>query len=169
MSTGGLTCPTCGSTFRAGFTHCHTCKVALVDDGAYAATQAARGDPKRELANKTVIAIVHAGLPACREIERALLDAGVPCFIDAAAEEGEPLAPGALKVGVFIAEDDLARAGAVMKSRFETLIAKEGVGSFKTDAIDLSLDEVECPACTFKGPLKDGACGDCGLFLGAPD
>jgi hypothetical protein len=168
MSTVGLVCPKCGSTFRAGFTRCHTCKIDLVDAAVYATAQAARGDPKKLLADKTVMAIVHAGLPACREIERALLDAGVPCYIDAAAEEGEPLAPGALKVGVFIAEDDLARAGAVMKSRFESLIAKEGVGSFKTDAIDLTLAEVECPACTFKGALKDGACADCGLFLGAP-
>ncbi|MDP2343302.1 MAG: hypothetical protein Q8O67_20255 [Deltaproteobacteria bacterium] len=164
----GLTCPKCGSTFRAGFVRCHGCKVDLVDAAIYAESQAALGDPKKLLANKTVVAIVHAGLPACREIERALLDAKVLCYIDAAAEEGEPLAPGALKVGVFIAEEDMKRAGAVMKSRFETLVAKEGVGSFKTDAIDLSLDEVECPACSFKGALKDGACGDCGLFLGAP-
>ncbi len=164
----GLICPSCSSTFRAGFTRCNSCGVNLVDQSIFDARQAGRGDPKKLLADRATIAIVHAGLPACREIERALLDGGIPCFIDATAEEGEALAPGALKVGVFIAEDDLARAGALMKSRFEELVAKEGVGSFKTDAIDLSLDEIECPACAFKGALKEGACGDCGLFLGAP-
>ena len=168
LAPGGLICPSCSSTFRAGFTRCHSCKTDLVEQAAFAASQATRGDPKKLLANKATVAIVHAGLPACREIEKALLAGGIPCFIDAAAEEGEPLAPGALKVGVFIAEEDMKRAGAVMHARFEDLVAKEGVGSFKTEAIDLSLAEVDCPACGFKGELKDGACGDCGLFLGAP-
>jgi hypothetical protein len=43
------------------------------------------------------------------------------------------------------------------------------VGSFNSVAIDLSASEVECPACGHKGALKDGACEDCGLFLGAPE
>ena len=164
----GLVCPRCASTFRAGFVRCHSCSVDLVDPEWYAAQQAARGDPKKMLATRVTVAVVHAGLSACREIEQALLEADIPCFIDAAAEEGAPLAAGALKVGVFIDADDMQRAGAVMRMRFEALVAQEGVGSFKTDPIDLTLDEVECPACTFKGPLKEGACADCGLFLGEP-
>ncbi len=165
----GLVCPTCGSAFRAGFTRCQHCKVDLVEAAVFAANQAARGDPKRSLAGKKTVAIVHAGLSACREIERAFLAAGVPCFLDAEAEEGEALAPGALKVGVMVAEDDMPRAGAVLKARFEGLIAQEGIGSFKTEAIDLSQAEVECPACMHKGALKEGCCADCGLFLGAPE
>lgn len=165
---GGI-CPSCGASYRAGFDSCHACKVPLVDKATYAATQKSRGKPREQLEGKKTVAIVHAGLPACREIERALLEAGVPCFIEANAEEGEPMAAGAMKVGVMVAEDDLARVGAIMKARFEGLVAQEGIGSFKTDAIDLSAAEIECPACGHKGALKNGECADCGLFLGAPD
>jgi hypothetical protein len=84
-------------------------------------------------------------------------------------EEGEALSAGTLKIGVVVAEDDVARVGVVMKSRFEALIRKEGVGAFKTEAIDVGAAEVECPACGHKGPLKNGECADCGLFLGATD
>lgn len=165
----GLVCPSCGANFRAGFTRCQHCKVDLVEPAAFEATQAARGDPKRALAGKKTVAVLHAGLAACREIERAFLVAGIPCFLDANAEEGEALAPGALKVGVMIAEDDMPRAGAVLKARFEGLVAQEGIGSFKSEAIDLTQDEVECPACMHKGALQQGCCADCGLFLGATD
>lgn len=163
----GLVCPKCGASYRVGFTHCHSCRVDLVDPAIGLAAAAAATDPRAALAGRETTAIVHAGLAACREIERALLEAGVPCVLDANAEEGEPLAAGALKVGVVIASDDLARAGAVLKARFEGLVAKEGIGSFKTEAIDLTAAEIECPACGHKGALQDGACGDCGLFLGA--
>ena len=68
-----------------------------------------------------------------------------------------------------VAEDDLARVGVVMKKRFEASIAAEGVGMFKTEAIDVGAAEVECPACGHKGALTKGECADCGLFLGDPE
>jgi hypothetical protein len=111
---------------------------------------------------------VHASLQACREIEGALLDAGIPCVLQTDTEEGEVLAAGAMKIGVVVAEDDLPRVTHLMKSRFEALIKREGVGTFKTEAIDVAAAEVECPACGHKGALKAGECADCGLFLGAP-
>jgi hypothetical protein len=165
----GRVCPSCGGTFRAGFTRCESCDEDLVDEATYAALLKKRDDPRAALEGVATVAIVHAGLAACREIERALLDAGVPCFVDAVAEEGDVLAAGAMKVGVIIAESDLARAGEVMKRRFAALIEKEGVGSFSSAAVDLSAETVQCPACGHSGALVDGACGDCGLFLGAPE
>lgn len=164
----GLICPTCGGTFRAGFTRCAACKVDLVDQATYAAAVVAMDSPGKALAGKKTVAVVHASLAACREIERALLDAGIPCLLETESE-GEILAAGALKIGVVVAEEDVPRVGVVMKARFEALIHKEGVGTFKTDAIDITAAEVECPACGHKGPLKDGECADCGLFLGATD
>ena len=169
MSNTGLVCPSCGGTFRVGFTRCAPCKVDLVDRATWEAALAARDDPKRALAGKKTVAIVHASLPACREVERALLDANIPCLLQTENVDGEVLAAGAMKIGVIVAEDDLPRVGAVMKSRFEALIHKEGMGTFKTDAIDVSAAEVECPACGHKGALKSGECADCGLFLGATD
>ena len=99
-----------------------------------------------------------------------LLDDGIPCYVEADADEGEPLAiGGAMKVGVIVAESDVPKVGDLLKRRFEDLVKKEGVGSFNVAAIDLSAAEIECPSCGHKGALANGACGDCGLFLGAPE
>jgi hypothetical protein len=168
-TSNGLVCPKCGGTFRAGFNRCAGCKVDLVDAAAFTAGLAARNDPHQALAGRKTVTVVQASLAACREIERALLDAGIPAVLRTENEEGEPLSAGTLKIGVVVAEDDNARVGAVMKSRFETLIRKEGVGAFKTEAIDVGAAEVECPACGHRGALKNGECADCGLFLGATD
>lgn len=166
----GLVCPQCGGVFRAGFTRCATCQVDLVDAATVADLKKKVGSPRAALADVATVPIIHAGLAACREIERALLDEGIPCYVEANAEEGEALAPGALKVGVIVAEADVPKVGDLLKRRFEDLVKKEGVGSFNLAAIDLSASEIECPACGHKGALTDaGACGDCGLFLGAPE
>jgi hypothetical protein len=166
----GLVCPSCGGQYRTGYTRCGTCDVDLVDEKTYADLQAARDNPRAALANVPTIPVVHAGIAACREIERAILEAGVPCYVDAINDDDQPLSTGgAMKVGVIIAEADLAKVGEIMRKRFSELIEKEGVGSFNSTAIDLAADEIECPACGHKGPLVDGACGDCGLFLGAPE
>lgn len=165
----GLVCPGCGGTFRAGFTRCASCQLDLVEASAVLEMKQKLDSPRAALAGVPTVAVLHAGLPACREIERALLEAGIPCYVEAASEEGEALAPGAMKVGVMVAEADLPRVGELLKRRFEDLVAREGVGSFNSKAIDLSAAEVECPACGHTGALADGACADCGLFLGAPE
>jgi hypothetical protein len=165
----GLACPGCGSHFRPGFTHCASCDLDLVDPAEVEAKKKQLDSPRRALENVPKVAVLHAGIAACREIERAILAEGIPCYVEADAEEGEALAPGALKVGVIVAEADLPKVGDLLRRRFEDLIAKEGVGSFNTAAIDLSAAEVQCPACGHTGPLDEGACADCGLFLGAPE
>jgi hypothetical protein len=165
----GLVCPSCGGRFRAGFVRCASCKVDLVDEAVVNAALAARDDPHKALAGRKVVAAIHASLSACREVEAALLDAGVPCMLGTDTEDGEPLAAGAMKIGVMVAEDDLARVSAVMKARFEALVAQEGIGQFRTDAIDVTAAEVTCPACGHTGALVNGECADCGLFLGEPE
>jgi hypothetical protein len=169
MTMSGLVCPGCSGTFRAGFVRCSSCELELVDPSVVEDMKRKLDSPRAALEGVPRVAVVHAGIAACREIERAILDAGIPCFVEADAGEGEGLSPGALKVGVVVAESDLARVGELLRRRFEDLVAREGVGSFSAAAIDLSADEVECPACGHRGALAEGACGDCGLFLGAPE
>jgi hypothetical protein len=169
MTTSGLVCPQCGSTYRAGFTRCHTCDVELVAAERIEEIKKKIDSPRAALEGVPKVAIVHAGIAACREFERAILEAGIPCYVEAEAEEGEALATGAMKVGVIVAEADVPKVGDLMKRRFADLVAKEGVGSFNAEAIDLSAAEIECPACGHKGALVDGVCADCGLFLGAPE
>lgn len=165
----GLVCPTCGGRFRAGFTRCAPCKVDLVDVATYDAAVLARDAPHKALEGKKLVAVVSSSLAACREVERALLDAKIPCFLSTDTGEDEALQTGAMKVGVMVAEEDLPRIADVMKAGFESLLAKEGRGTFKTEAIDVAADEVSCPACGHTGALVNGECADCGLFLGAPE
>ncbi len=162
----GLVCPSCEGRFRAGFTRCAGCKVDLVDEDAFKAVAAGSDKPRQQLEGKKVVAVIHSSIAACREVERALLAAGIACYVGSEADESEAIAT---KIGVFVAEDDLARVGVVMKKRFEASIAAEGVGMFKTEAIDVGAAEVECPACGHKGALTKGECADCGLFLGDPE
>ena len=68
-----------------------------------------------------------------------------------------------------IAAEDLAKASELLKGRFEALAAQEGIGSLNAEPIDLSNEIITCPACGHQGALVEGACEDCGLFLGAPD
>jgi hypothetical protein len=168
----GLVCPSCGSTYRAGFTQCHTCKVDLVDASLVDDMKRKLDSPRAALEGVPKVAVVHASIAACREIESAILEAGIPCYVDAEGEEDDHHqlgAAGAMKVGVYVAEADLPKVGELMKRRFEDLVSREGVGSFNSVAIDLSASEVECPACGHKGALVDGKCADCELFLGAPE
>lgn len=164
-----MVCRGCGGTFRPGFTRCASCNMDLVDPAELQARRPKVDAPRAALAGVPCVTVLHAGLAACREIEGALLAEGIPCFVEASAEEGEVLAPGAMKVGVVVAEADLPRVAELLRKRFEDLVAREGVGSFASKVVDLSAAEVECPACGHKGPLREGACGDCGLFLGAPE
>jgi hypothetical protein len=165
----GLVCPSCGGAFRAGFTRCAPCGVDLVDAAVHEEQRRRLVSPRAALEGVAKVALLHAGLPACREVERALLAEGVPCVVEAHAEEGEALAPGAMKVGVMVGEPDLPRAIALLRRQFEDLVAREGVGSFSTEAVDVSAAEVTCPACNHRGSLTDGACADCGLHLGVPE
>lgn len=166
MTAAQLMCPTCEGRFRAGFTRCGTCKVDLVDVATFNATKAGVDRPRQQLEGRKVVAVTHASIDACREIERALLAGGIACYVANDVDESEAIAA---KIGVFVAEDDLPRVGVVMKQRFADLVKSEGRGTFNTEAIDVSAAEVECPACGHKGALKAGECADCGLFLGAPD
>ncbi|HEY4220571.1 MAG TPA: hypothetical protein VGO62_04495, partial [Myxococcota bacterium] len=99
-----LVCPQCGSTYRAGFTRCHSCDVDLVDGAQVDAIKKKLDSPRSALAEVPKVTIIHAGIAMCRELERAILDAGFPCYVDADTEEGDMLAPGAMKIGVVIAE-----------------------------------------------------------------
>jgi hypothetical protein len=158
----GLVCPACGARFRAGFERCASCKVDLVDPSRVVVEVHSEGG----LAGKKTVALTSASLTACREVERALNKAKIPCAVVAEDPDGV-LAAGALKVSVVIAEDDLARANALMLGQFEAMLKREGVGSFNTEAVNVDAGAVTCPACGHSGALKNGECSDCGLFLGA--
>lgn len=163
-----MICPSCESEYRAGFTRCASCDVDLVDAAELEAIRARTASPRETLEGVERAVVAQAGLAACREIERALLDGGVPALVEAHQEEGEALSAGTMRYAVVVAAADLPKVSAILRGRFEALLEKEGTGRFQDVAVDLEAETVTCPACGHVGPLVDDACGDCGLSLGVP-
>ena len=164
-------CPSCEAELGSGFLKCGDCDVELVEPGSSPAmTQSQRVSAKAVLEQQATTAIVEAGLAACREIERELLENDVLAYVDGTQSDDAALGSANVnRFSVVIAEDDLARASRLLQGRFEALTSQEGIGSLSLTPIDLSLEEVVCPACAHEGALVAGACADCGLYLGAPE
>ena len=164
-----LVCPSCRSEFRTGFDHCKACDVALVPPDQLAEEAAAHGTPKERLEGVQKVRITQPSLTACRELEAALLDAGIDCYthVEEADTDVALGSAAALHYAVLFSQDALEAAKAAMKERFQEMVESEGFGQLQTDPIDLEADEVTCPACGTTGALQDGECGECGLFLGA--
>jgi hypothetical protein len=55
---------------------------------------------------------------------------------------------------------------AVMKARFDDMVAKEHSKEISVNDVNLDGGDVQCPACGHVGPLVAGHCADCELFLG---
>ena len=124
--------------------------------------------PREALKDVPTVSIVGSAIPVCREIERALLDAGVLAYIDN-LDECSPISGCGAQYAVIVAREDAQRAGEILEGRFRDLVEREGTGALVTEAVDLEAAEVTCPACGHQGALDDeGACADCGLMLGAP-
>lgn len=168
-----LICPRCQSEYRDGFVHCNSCDVALVTPEAFQSDDAGlTGLPQDALKDVETGIIPQPHLPAARELEAMILDAEIPCYV-VAQEADQDVALGsssALMYGVVVAKDDIERVRELFQEHFAASLEREGVGGgLQTEAVDLNADEVQCPACTHVGPLEDGECADCGLFLGIPN
>jgi uncharacterized protein YbaR (Trm112 family) len=166
-----LVCPSCRAEFRAGFDRCKDCGVALVDPDRLEEEAVAHGTPKERLDGVQKAVIPQPSLTACRELEAALLDAGIDCYTHVEEADADVAlgSAAALQYAVVFAQDAIEDAKAAMKERFQEMVESEGFGQLQTDPIDLEAEEVTCPACGTTGPLSDGECAECGLFLGAMD
>lgn len=167
--TESLVCPSCGSEYRAGITRCASCAVDLVSAGDVAARQAKRGGGREALAGVETTMVPQANLPSAKELERLIVDAGFACYTDA-VEADQDVALGssaAMTYGVVVRTSDVDAIRKQLRGGLEATLAKQGLAGLQTEAIDVDKGDVTCPACGHSGALVDGACGDCGLFLGA--
>jgi hypothetical protein len=78
-------------------------------------------------------------------------------------------ATGEKKYMVLIKPSDIERAKSALEGQFSDQVAKEGVGHYVRDVIDLASDIITCPACGETNALNHGECPACGLFLGVLD
>lgn len=74
------------------------------------------------------------------------------------------------KVALMVRADDVAKVAKLLQDAWLAAVEREGtvaegLVTLKTPASADAQAEPPCPACGFAGPLKDGACSDCGLQL----
>jgi len=65
-------------------------------------------------------------------------------------------------VSLLVQEVSLPALGELVRGDWHDQLALEGLPPIK---LDVSGDELPCPACGTAAPLVDGACSDCGLRL----
>jgi hypothetical protein len=78
------------------------------------------------------------------------------------------------KMQLLVAPDDVPRVAVLLRDRWNSMLAREGVGSEDGEELNAGLavasansesEHPACPACGTAAPLVEGACSDCGLQL----
>jgi len=105
-----------------------------------------------------------------KEFERQLLSRDIPVMLaqpPAKACCGGSCGCG-LKLQVLVREEDVPKVGQLMQAEWLEAVRREGTlpeASLVPLKMPAEGEEPPCPACGFAGPLKEGACADCGLQL----
>ena len=114
-----------------------------------------------------LVPCLETSIAQARELERKLLEGDVPVML--AKPPPKACCAGGCgcggKVQLLVREADLAAVSRLMNQEWLDAVAREGTLPPER-LVQLGLPNAEaCPACGFTGPLKAGACGDCGLQL----
>jgi hypothetical protein len=167
-------CPSCREEYLDHIELCITCRETLVNEiDAQNIRQKGALLSKEELFKSEMVPFLEGSLAHCREIEKVLAKSFVSCAVypmklsaDANATLGST---SDMKYMLLIRECDVLKAKDALEGKFHDEVMKEGKGAFSKSAVDLSQEEVACPACEHVGALSSGECKNCGLFLGAPE
>jgi hypothetical protein len=124
------------------------------------------------LADKDLVVVVRGDVSACQEVLAALLDEQIPAVI-VSPPDVEPRSGVAMMLEVRVAEQDLEPAVYLLQEEWEELLAQDGLHFPSLDdktapqeASTATDGPPACPACGSTKPLVEGACPECGLFLG---
>lgn len=166
-------CPSCREEYLDHIEYCGACKAQLLTDDEVQAMPRSVGKflSKEELLRETTVPLMEGGLTQCREMEKILKDAQISSMVypvdlgcnDHGATVGTTCA---MKYMVLVRESDIGACKMALEGQFLAQVAREGQGQFVHGVIDLSHDEILCPACGEQGALNQGECPSCGLFLG---
>lgn len=124
------------------------------------------------LAGSEVIPCMEGPLAAVKEAVEACLGADIPVVLGPAeacgrdgCAQGACGCGGAARVQVLVREEDLRRVGELMRDAWVEAVRREGTEVNVPKEVAEG-EEPPCPACGTAAPLVEGACSDCGLFLG---
>jgi hypothetical protein len=158
-------CPNCRDEYREGFETCSRCEVPLVAELPHLDDAERREAVAAAVEEGRASVVAAAGYDDALSIEQQLADGGMIAIVspDESAKRGGAY----VRYLVSVLPADEARARQVLENTFTEMLATEGLGGARRDAVDLDKGEqIECPACghRFSGAVE---CPDCGLFLGA--
>jgi hypothetical protein len=119
-----------------------------------------------------LIPAAEGAISQARELERRLLAQDIPVALARPPPRaccGSGCACGT-KLQVLVREEDVPRLSQLLHQEWLEAVQQEGtlgdgLTPQPTTPVDEASAELACPACGFRGPLVEGACGDCGLQL----
>ena len=115
------------------------------------------------LEDAEVIPVLSAGVSDAKEILEACLAKDIPSFL--AKPEGCGHGHScSTKLEICARQDDVPKIMSLMRERWHALLEQEGTLDGLEEGCAVG-DEPPCPACGTAAPLKEGACGECGLVL----
>jgi hypothetical protein len=100
-----------------------------------------------------------------KEILAACEDAEIEASLSRDACCGKSGCGCAPKMQLMVARGDVPRVARLLQSRWDDLLAREGVEPEEAAAAPADGENPPCPACGTAAPLVEGACSDCGLQL----
>lgn len=164
-------CPSCEEEFIDRMTSCPSCEEELVTELMAQEVPQKEAQRKEELLKSETFALTEGPLSTCRELEKILAQANIvsvvyPVKLSTDENAATLGSASALKYVLLVDPATIERCKEVLEGRFYDDVAKEGRGNFVREVIDLEQNEIRCPACEESGPLKEGECQFCGLFLG---
>jgi hypothetical protein len=117
----------------------------------------------RALDDVEVVPCLSAPIRDAKELLTACLEHEIPAFLDRGdcCDSGGGCAP---KVELLVRPDDLPRVAALLQSRWQGMLEREGTLE-EAGAAGVEAPEAPCPACGHAAPLDAGACAGCGLQL----
>lgn len=122
------------------------------------------------MSEEALVPFFEGPLQQMRELERQLVSQEIE--VELAKPPAKACCGGGCgcssKLQLLVRKEDVARVQSLLQAEWMAAVQEQtgALVSLGTPQQELAEGaEPPCPACNFVGPLKDGACGDCGLQL----
>jgi hypothetical protein len=165
-------CPSCDEEFLDHVSLCSTCGKKLIQaEHRLNTNDINKLRTKEELLKQETVALSEGSLDHCREFEKILNKSHIACVVYPAKlgcdDHSTALgASCAVKYLVLVSPADIENCQKALEGHFNSQVVREGQGDFVREIVDISQEEVSCPACGERSALVKGECRSCGLFLG---
>jgi hypothetical protein len=120
------------------------------------------------LQDHELVLLGEGNVQQAKALERQLLANEIPVRL-AAPDAGACCGGGCgTKLRILVREEDVSKVGRLLQAEWLEAVRREGTldeSALGPQKVLAEGEEPPCPACGFAGPLREGACADCGLQL----